>query len=115
MLIISSFLIIPLLFLSFHFPIHSSLLSPLLLGTITFKSLFFMDPVTSRIDAEFESNGEDLPFYSRISLGECCRNTYNDGGNDDDVKMVVVIDTDVDNGGVDVGDDIDRVLVMMVA
>jgi hypothetical protein len=32
--------------------------------------MFFMDPVTSRIDAEFKSNGEDLPFYSRISRGE---------------------------------------------
>jgi hypothetical protein len=53
----------------------SSLLIPpppstLSLGAMTFKSMFFMDPVTSRIDAEFKSNGEDLPFYSRISRGE---------------------------------------------
>jgi hypothetical protein len=44
--------------------------STLSLGAMTFKSMFFMDPVTSRIDTEFKSNGEDLPFYSRISRGE---------------------------------------------
>jgi hypothetical protein len=32
--------------------------------------MFYMDPVTSRIDEEFKSTGEDLPFYSRISRGD---------------------------------------------
>lgn len=61
--------------------LNSSLLSPLLsftntmlnhsyfLGTLTFKSLFLMNPQVSAVDAEFKGTHDDLPYYSRISLG----------------------------------------------
>ena len=39
------------------------------LGTVTFKSLFFKDPVVSKIDNEMKGTSDDLACYTKISLG----------------------------------------------
>lgn len=39
-------------------------------GTVTFKSLFFKDPIVSKIDSEVKGTSDDLACYTRISLGD---------------------------------------------
>ena len=38
-------------------------------GTVTFKSLFFKDPIVSKIDTEVKGTSDDLACYTKISLG----------------------------------------------
>jgi hypothetical protein len=48
---------------------NTMLIYSLFLGTLTFKSLFLKNPPVSAVDAEFKGTHDDLPYYSRISLG----------------------------------------------